>query len=82
MKYIIISLCCLTSCATPHCHEPAIIKIPVSTPCHSQAITEPAWNISKLQPDAPLTEKLKAALSDLYLSKAYNIQLKAQLDGC
>ena len=61
---------------------PVTVSVPVAEPCKTEDIPEPQWNIAQLGKDATSTDKLRAALADLDLSKGYIEELRAQLDAC
>ncbi|MEI7669174.1 MAG: hypothetical protein WCJ33_03730, partial [Pseudomonadota bacterium] len=71
MKKYLLLIFILTSCTQNKITEPILVKVPVVASCYQELIAEPDWNIPKLTKSAKPDEKLKAAISDLYLSKAY-----------
>ncbi len=82
-KGMLISLFMLAACQQrPPVGEPVIADIPVLVSCHARAVTEPDWNVPHVAKGAGASEKLKAVLADLELSKGYAEELKAELEGC
>ena len=61
---------------------PVPVQMPVAISCDAEPIAEPDWNIPHLAQDAGVTDKLKAALADLDLSKGYINELQAELTAC
>ncbi len=78
---MIYALCaCEQKVPQPYKAEP--VMVPVSAPCNAPAITAPQWNMPQVAATAPANVKLAAILADLDLSKAYIMQLKAELEAC
>ena len=79
MRYFLLLI--LTACS-PEAIQPVEVKIPIPVVCGVENIKEPDWNLPKLDKSAKPSEKLKAALADLELSKGYIDELQAELGGC
>lgn len=82
ITYIVTSLCLFSCSSSPVMDRPIEVKVPLAISCISEEIPEPSWNMEHLQSDAVVTEKLKAIMADLELSKGYVAQLKAELMAC
>lgn len=79
MKYFLLLI--LTAC-TPAAIQPVEVKIPIAVACGIEISKEPNWNLPKSTKLSKPSEKLKAALSDLELSKGYIEELQAELLSC
>ena len=82
MKNVLLLIVLVTGCTPDYLARPIQVKVPVAVMCEGQFIAEPEWNIPHLAYSASATVKLKAALSDLALSKGYSEELKAELEAC
>jgi hypothetical protein len=79
----LILLFLLTACGQPQViHEPVIAEIPVAVSCNVSPVTAPDWNASHVAQESPATEKLRAVLADMELSKGYVGELEAALRAC
>ena len=82
-SFALLMACLLTACScTKPVAEPVVVKVPVAVPCNPPPLQEPYWNIQRLARDASDTQRLKAVLMDMDVSKAYIEELKAQLKAC
>ncbi len=76
-----LPICFLLNACTERV-EPFEVKIPIAVSCVLEEEAEPGWNIPRLVSEASATDKLKAVLADLELSKGYIEELKAELTAC
>jgi hypothetical protein len=73
----------LTSCAAPEpIFKPVTVDVPVAVPCRTPAIRQPASPLRGVTPEAPLFDKVKAALIEIDLRKVYEAKLEAALTAC
>lgn len=77
----------LMGCATqPVAVDPVVIERPVPVPCAAPAVPEPAWPVDSVQltghPETDLVLVERAKESEIELRRAYELKLKAALDGC
>ena len=82
MRFCILLLLLAACQPRPPIEEPVIVKIPVAVSCHAPAVPAPHWNVPRLAGDSEPTDKLKAVLADLNVSKGYIEELKAELTAC
>jgi hypothetical protein len=82
MKYIIVLLFVAGCAPLVPAAVPVEVKEPVAVSCNAHPPQRPQWNLPQLTPAATDADKLRAALQDLELSKAYIIELEAALAAC
>ena len=84
MKRVILPLLAvLAACAPPPpVFKPVTVEVPVATPCRAPDIAAPASPLATTKADASLFDKVKAALIEIDLRRAYETQLQAALDAC
>ena len=71
----------LSGCSTlPPVYRPVEVPMPVAVPCHAPAVTAPA--APAVPASADLAAKVRAALIELDLRKAYEARLQAALATC
>lgn len=73
---------CGCDCREGVAGKPVEVKVPVAIPCTLDLVMAPDWNIPKLAPEVSTTDRLKAALADLGLSRGYISGLRAELTAC
>ena len=78
----IFLLMLLTACAGEPVYQPVDISVPVATPCKPPAIKPPDWPLQTTSTQAPLFDKVKTALAELELRKAYETELEAAVKAC
>jgi|GEM_PF-789577 len=62
--------------------EPVEVKVPIAVACKPAQISEPDWNLAKLNKNVDSFIKLKAALADLQLSRGYIHELEVAVKSC
>jgi hypothetical protein len=73
----------LVSCAAPMpVFKPVAVDIPVTVPCAAPAIEKPAEPLRLMTPQATLFDKVRAALIESDMRKAYETRLEAALAAC
>ena len=82
MRRLLLPLLLMTSCTTEPVYHPVAVDIPIAAPCPTPSVTHPAWPLQSIPPQAPLFDKVQAALIELNLRKAYETQIEAGLNAC
>jgi hypothetical protein len=72
----------LTACAAEPVYEPVEVSVPVAVPCQVPDVQKPVWKLQNTPADAPLFDKVKAALIELDQRKSYETKLEAALRAC
>lgn len=73
----------LVACAeAPPVYRPVAVDMPVAVPCHAPVIELPTSVLQSVPADAPLFDKVKAALIEIDQCKAYQAQAEAALAVC
>ena len=78
-----LSLLLLTACAMPPPVFKAVtVDVPVALPCKTPALQPPVSPLQNIQTNASLFDKVKAALIEIDVRKAYETRLEAALTAC
>lgn len=73
----------LAACAAPEpVFKPVTVDVPVAAPCRTPPIKQPSSPLQLVAAAAPLFDKVKAALIEIDLRKAYETRLEAALHAC
>ena len=73
----------LTACAAPEpIFKPVTVDVPVVVTCRTPVIAKPASPLHQIAPEAPLFNKVKAALIEIDLRESYEARLEAALATC
>ena len=81
-REVLILLAALASCAQQPIYQPVDVSVPLAVPCKTPAIMRPNWPLRKMPPQMPLFDKVKTALAELELHKAYEAELEAAVKAC
>jgi hypothetical protein len=77
------TLLLLSACAAPEpVFKPVSVEVPVAVPCKAPAVPKPASALRQAVLTAPLFDKVKAALVEIDVRKAYEARLEAALAAC
>ena len=84
MKIVhLAALTLLAACAAPPpAFRPVAVDMPVAVPCKTPPLQQPDETLRQVAPQAPLFDKIKAALIELDNRKAYETQMEAALAAC
>jgi hypothetical protein len=78
-----IALTLLAACNTPPpVLRPVAVDMPVAVPCKAPAIQRPDEPLLHVAPQASLFDKVKAALVEIDIRKAYETQMEAAMAAC
>lgn len=73
----------LAACAAPEpVFKPVTVDVPIAVPCKTPPAQKPVSPLSQTVPDAPLFDKVRAALVEIDLRKAYEAEIEAALAAC
>lgn len=61
---------------------PVEVKIPIRAKCEIEEVKKPDYNLPKTPVEAPLFDKVKAALADIELYRGYIAELEAATKAC
>ena len=78
----VLLLAALASCAQQPIYQPVDVSVPMTVPCAAPTITQPNWPLRSVAPQALLTDKVKMALAELELRKAYEAELESAVKAC
>lgn len=62
--------------------EDKIVKVPVSVPCKVELPSEPVYPLDTAKESEDLFSKVKKALAELEIRRAYETKLKAAAKSC
>lgn len=84
MRFVLLAGCfLLTSCAAQQpIYKPVSVDVPVRVECHVPEIPKPNSPLQQIQIDAPLFDKVKAALIEIDNRKIYEAEVEAALQSC